>query len=237
MYFSGLGSWYIVEPRPILNSSLRCLIQRFLTPQNLCGQARALRGKAAHPLTLLLRRPPPRTRWKPRAAQLHTSGNAPGWSPEGRAWGRQGVRMRLLPLAAASARVPPPRRRSAPSGRSGRTPGGARHCPAGEAPRAPVLVERGPFQPKRLEKGSSGECGEPPAHTRLQNLQQSPRFATVKDPREGRAGGARAGSGGVGRGAWRSILARGPQGSDGAEAAKPGGSRQGPEPTLTRGCE
>lgn len=132
---------------------------------------------------------------------------------------------------------PSPRRRSAPSGRSGRTPGGARHCPAGEAPRAPVLVERGPFQPKRLEKGSSGECGEPPAHTRLQNLQQSPRFATVKDPREGRAGGARAGSGGVGRGAWRSILACGPQGSDGAEAAKPGGSRQGPEPTLTRGCE
>lgn len=62
---------------------------------------------------------------------------------------------------------PPPRRRSAPSGRSGRTPGGARHCPAGEAPRAPVLVERGPFQPKRLEKGSSGECGEPPAHTRV----------------------------------------------------------------------
>lgn len=113
--FLRIGQLVSAQPRPILSLSLQFHIQSPFTPQNLWPDVRPPRRSTLTRLTQTGRaagapsaRPPPRTRWKPRAAQLLISGTPPGGSPEGRAptrnlcaWGRPGSRARLLPPAAA----------------------------------------------------------------------------------------------------------------------------------------
>lgn len=157
-------------------------------------------------LEFLIQMPPPRPRWKLHAAQLHTSGKTPGWSPAGRAPAQNlctgDWRVAAFGSSLQLLLQPPPGRVQALSLRSGRTPGRTRGTVADQARSAH------PCGTQALPAGAARGRGEPRAHTPLQSFQQSSRFASLKERHEGRAGEAGAGPGGVGRGAWRAALAR-----------------------------
>ena len=78
------------------------------SPITFYGHTQALPDKASPPGSHreqqgpLLTRPPPRG--SPRAAQLHTSGTSPGWSPEGRA----GTSKTVRPKTSEQPRASPP---------------------------------------------------------------------------------------------------------------------------------
>lgn len=163
---------------------------------------------------LLIQGAPPRPRGKPRAAPLHVPPRgAP--LPKTSASGTSRRLRRLLPAAAAPT-PPAPRSGTRPAGRAD--------------PAAPGTVRLG------SPRGAGSWRGEP-GRTRVRTAISrglAPPAPTT---------GARAGQGEplptrtLRSGAWRAALARGPQGSDGAEAANPGGWCQGPQPRLTRGAE